>query len=298
MKYIYILLFWVVLYNSIYAKEEEHHSHIDSSNIKINYEIYNFKNSKKKENGQRYGIEIDHQTKKHHFQFYYEKSDTKTTPIVPKDLEVNKYALKYQYSLDNTQKFSLGYIKIYDNLMNEVDGGNVYGIGYDIAHIGLRQYISDYIHFDVYQTDLMIKKKFYFYDISLNGLLIGKYIHLSDKNSNNFSKKAKSNYFTLGMKLHTHYMGYHIGAAAYVGDRIFAIMNDGLVVQHHAMEFKQSYLLSLGHTITDNVSAHLRYVHHEAKEVPIDNDNVKVDNITFNILYKFKTKHILGFKYR
>jgi Ni,Fe-hydrogenase III component G len=283
----YILLFWVVAYSSICAKEEEHHSHVDSSNIKINYEVYNFKNSKKKENGQRYGVEIDHQTKEHHFQFYYEKSDTKTTKIVPKDLEVNKYVFKYKYSFANAQKLSLSYMKIYDNLMNEVDGGNIYGMGYDISYIGLRQYISDYSHFDVYQTDLMVKKEFHFYDMILNGLVIGKYIHLNDKDSNNFSKKAKNNYFTLGIKLHTHYMGYHFGAAAYVGDRIFAVMNDGLVVQHHAMEFKQSYMLTIGHNITDKISSHIRYIHHNAKEVPIDNDNVKVDNITFNIVYRF-----------
>ena len=283
MKQLIFLVCIGLISTIVEAKEEEYHTHEGKSNIKLNYEILDFTHSLKKEEGKRYGIEIDHENRYHHYQLYYEKTNTDTTKIVPKDLNVKKYTMKYQYKLHADERVSFAYIHIDDNLMKETNGGDIYGVGYLKSGFGLTQYISDYPHFNVYQTDMK-------YTLKSNGIkwtALGKYIHLSNKNSNNFSKKAKTDYFTAGLKVHTHYRGYHLGAGVFVGKRIFAVMKEGFRVQHHAMEFKNSYMCGVGHEILEGVVAHIRYTHHEAKEVPMNQDNVKVDAFTFDMVYSF-----------
>jgi len=274
MKNINRIAIFLIIPISIYAKDS----------IKINYETLDFDNSKKKEDGKRYGIMIEHNDKINHIQAYYEKTYTDTTPIVPKDLEVKKYTLKYQYKINPKERLTLSYATIDDNLMKETNGGDIYGVGYSKNNFGFTQYFSDYPHFNVYQSDLKytIKGK-------IQTTLIGKYIHLEDKNSNNFSKNAKNSYFTAGIKLHKHYYNnkIHLGAGAYFGKRIFAIMKDGFKVQHHAMEFKETYMCGVGYSFNKDLSTHLRYIYQKAKEIPINNDNVKVQNISLDFIYKF-----------
>jgi len=283
MKKLNTILLATLLCTSLLAKEEEHHEHDGTNNIKINYETLNFTNSKKKEDGKRYGVEIDHEEKHHHLQFYYEKTKTNTTNIVPEDLDVKKYTLKYQYKFSPKERVSLSYSQIDDNIMQETNGGHIYGIGYSKNGLGITQYLSDYPHFDVYQSDL----KYSFKKDGIKTTLLGKYIHLKDKNSNNFSRKAKTDYFTGGIKFHTHYNGFHLGAGAFLGTRMFAVMKEGFNVQHHAMEFKESYMIGVGHELGENMETHLRYGYHKAKEVPMDNDNVKVNNLSLDFVYRF-----------
>lgn len=287
MNKINTLLLSTILCTTLSAKEEESHSHIGDNNIKINYETLDFSNSKKKEDGNRYGVELDHEDENQHIQFYYENIKTNTTNIVPEDLDVNKYTFKYQYKITSEDKIILLYAHIEDNIMKETDGGDIYGVGYNINDFYITQYFSDYSNFDVYQTDLKYNIKYKFETFGFKTTFIGKYIHLKDKDSNNFSRKAKTEYFTAGIKFHTHYNGYHLGAGAYFGDRMFAVMKDGFQVQHHAMEFKESYMVGVGHSLGKNMIAHLRYSYHKAKEVPINNDNVKVENISLDFTYKF-----------
>ncbi len=40
------------------------------------------------------------------------------------------YTIKYQYKIDNRERLTLLYATIDDNLMEDVDGGNIFGIGY------------------------------------------------------------------------------------------------------------------------------------------------------------------------
>jgi len=283
MKKFNALLLSILLCSILTAKEEEQHHHDGSNNIKINYETLNFSNSKKKKDGQRYGVEIDHENKQHHIQLYYEKTKTNTTNLIPKDLDVNKYTIKYQYKLNPKKRLTFLYATINDNIMKETNGGNIYGVGYSNNGIGAMQYFSDYPHFDVYQSDL----KYNFNKQKVKTTLVGKYIHIKNKNSNNFSKKAKSDYLTGGVKFHTHYKGFHLGAGAYFGKRIFAVMKEGFKIQHHAMEFKESYMMGVGHSFSKNMTVHLRYGYHKAKEIPINNDNVNVKNLSLDIVYKF-----------
>ncbi|MEA3417979.1 MAG: hypothetical protein U9Q90_01175 [Campylobacterota bacterium] len=135
--------------------------------------------------------------------------------------------------------------------MKEVDGGNVYGLGYRYRDFKLTQYFSDYKHFDVYQTDVQYTFKKKFDTFRANATIIGRYIHLDDKESNNFSKNAKDDYFTTGLKAHVYYHQYNFGAGAFFGKRIFAVMNGGFRVQHHAMEFNRTYMGGIGRTFDD-----------------------------------------------
>jgi hypothetical protein len=265
------------------AKEEEEHAHEGQSNIKFNYEVLNFTHSKKKKDGQRFGVELDHDSKEHHFQLYAEKTKTHTSQLMLKDLDVKKVSMKYQYKFTPTEHLTFSYMHIDDNLMKETDGGNIIGIGYSWAGLGLTQYMSDYPHFNVYQTDLKYTLKHQ----SIKWTILGKYIHLGNKNSNNFSKKSKNNYLTVGLKIHTHFNGYFLGASVFVGERMFAVMKEGFAVQHHAMAFNQSYMLGIGYQLNKSSVAHIRYIHHNASEVPIHNTGVKVDALTVDIVYNF-----------
>ncbi len=53
------------------------------------------------------------------------------------------------------------------------------------------------------------------------------------------------------------------------------MMKDGFNVQHHSMEFKESYIVGAGYSIAKNLSIHMRYGYHKAKEIPIDNSGVR-----------------------
>jgi hypothetical protein len=257
---------------------------IKSDSIESSYGVLDFDNSKKKKSGERYGVKFNHKDNSSDIQLYYEKTRTDTTSIIPKDLDVNKYVFKYKYRYgflsDNGVTFLYG--KVRDNLMKETDGGDVYGVGWNIGQFSLMQYLIDYQHFNVYQSDFkfIIGKR-------IKSFIIGKYINLDSKNSNSFSRNAKSSYFTLGLKLHTKYNRFRFGAGSFLGKRAFAIMGDGFRIQHHAMEFKSTYMYGVGYSFNKNLSANLRYIYQKAKELPINNDNVKVESLFFSILYNF-----------
>jgi predicted porin len=46
-------------------------------------------------------------------------------------------------------------------------------------------------------------------------------------------------------------------------------------------------MIGIGHELGKNMATHLRYGYHKAKEVPMDNDNVKVNNVSLDLVYKF-----------
>ncbi len=262
-------------------------SYAEGTTIKLSYENLNFDNSMTKDQGKVYGIALDHKTDTALYQIAYEKTHTDTfQPPQQEDLDVNKYYLKYTHILEGKQAFSVSYATIDDNLMKETDGGHIYGLGYKYAAFSLTQYISDYTNFNVYQTDIKYKFKKEFGEIHTSATLLGKYIYLQDKESNAFSKNAKQDYFTPGVKLHAHYHDYHLGLGAFFGKRVFAVMHDGFKVQHHAMEFNETYMFGFGKHF-DEMDLNLKYVYQKATELPINNDNVKVQNIGLVLRYRF-----------
>jgi hypothetical protein len=274
-----LLFFLLCLPTIIYAEE---------STVETSFETLKFKNSKKKDNAKRYSLQIGHISQQHYYQFFYEKTDTNTfKPPLTEDLHVHKYAFKYTYLFNKKEHFEVSYQTIDDNLMKETDGGHIYGIGYGYHAFHITQYISDYPHFNVYQTDLTYQiKNNLLHQMHTKVMLIAKYIHLQDKESNNFSKNAKDHYLSPGVKLHMHRYGYHFGGAIFFGKRVFAIMNNGLSVQHHAMEFDQTAMFGVSKDI-GRVRIKLKYVYQQAEEIPIHNDNVKVANIALSLRYSF-----------
>lgn len=262
-------------------------SHAESTTLKFTYENFDFENSKKKDDGKRYGVVLGYQTDDDLYQIAYDKTNTNTfKPPLIKDLHVNKYYLKYSHKLDDRQSFSVSYAIIDDNIMKETDGGNIYGLGYKYGAFGLTQYLSDYDNFNAYQTEMKYTYTKVFGEIKTSATVLGKYIHLQDKDSNTFSVNAKEDYFTPGLKIHAHYKDYHMGAGAFFGKRAFAVMNDGFQIQHHAMEFEKTYMFGLGKHFSD-VDVSLKYVYQKATELPINNDNVKVENIIMQLGYRF-----------
>ena len=104
--------------------------------------------------------------------------------------------------------------------------------------------------------------------------------------ANNYTIKTEKEYFTIGAKVHAEYKDWHVAAAGYVGDRMFAVMNEGLRVQHHAMSFQKSTMFLVGKEF-DDVSVNLRYIKQYATEVPVDNKGVEVSNIALSVAYRF-----------
>ena len=274
----YALLLATVVATSAYAGQDK---------LTLKYEQLDFTNSKKKNNGKREGIALSHKDGENKYELLYERTDTKTfKPPLKKDLKVDKYYFKYTRKLENSQAFSASYATINDNIMRETDAGNIYGFGYKYNELAITQYISDYKNFNVYQTDLTYgyKKEYGLWEF--HGKLMGKYIHLQNRKSNNFSKNAKEDYATLGLKLHLYYDDYHFGVATFIGDRIFAVMHNGFKVQHHAMAFNKTYKCGIGKHFTWG-DIKVQYVYQEATEIPINNKNVKVDNVVLQVGYKF-----------
>lgn len=259
----------------------------DNTTINLGYELLDFENSKKKDEGKRYGISIKHNHDSDIYQLRVERTVTQTfQPPLTDDLKVNKYVFKYTHRYDEANAVSASFLTIDDNLMKETDGGNIYGLGYQYRTFGLTQYFSDYKNFDVYQTDLKYTFKHAWKELKVDATLLAKYQHLQDKDSNAFSANAKSNYFTPGIKVHLHYHDYHLGAGAFFGKRVFAVMDDGMRIQHHAMEFDKTYMVGIGRHF-EKVDLQLKYIYQEANEIPINNPDVKVDNIIFQLGYHF-----------
>jgi len=57
-------------------------------------------------------------------------------------------------------------------------------------------------------------------------------------------------------------------------------MNDGFKLQHHAMEFDRTYAIGVGKSISDFI-LRVQYIYQRAEELPMQNNNVEIDNIRF-----------------
>jgi len=259
----------------------------DKTTFITSFESFNFTNSKKKDNGNRFNIAINYQKDSFLWQIYYSKTLSNTfQPPLLDDLKVDKLYLKGCYSYDKFNSIYFGYATLNDNLMKDVDSGDIYNIGYRYENIKIMQYFSNYSQFNVYQSDIDYTLNYKLDDIKISINMAMKYIHLSDKNSNGFSKNAQEDYLTTGIDIHLLYPNFFIGSGVMFGKRAFAIMKNGFAIQHHAMEFDKTYQIGIGKKWND-IDVKLIYVHQEATELPIMNENVKVDNIILMIKYRF-----------
>ncbi len=262
------------------------------SSVSTYLESKSFTNSKQKEDGITYGVGADMHYKDSAYKITYEHTDTNTKqPPLPYDLKIDKLFLKYGYEFNDTFRVNLNYISILNDNLAITDGGNIYGIGFSYIpykHLSsnFTQYFSDYDDFNVYQSDLRIDYSTHLDEMHIKISSITKYINIDEENQNKFTKNAKDDYLTTGIKLHAHYKSYHFGAGAYFGKRVFAIMDDGFKVQHHAMEIKETYALGVGKVFSPFI-VRFQYIYQKATELSIQNPNVKVDTFRFVGNYKF-----------
>ncbi len=225
-------------------------------------------------------------SKNHKKQLKYGQLPWQSPPPLSDNLHINKIYLKYSYQWDEKQSFHGSYATIDDNLVRDTDGGDIYGIGYGYKSFGLTQYLSDYRNFNVYQTDIKYSFKKEFNELALKATIIGKYICLEGGRNHRFTQNAKDDYFSAGLQLHAKCKEFHCHCGAFFGERIFGVMNNGFGVQHHAMEFNETYMFGVGRKF-GNMDLNLTYVYQEATEIPIQNHNVKVQNIILQLVYRF-----------
>jgi len=262
------------------------------SSIVTYIESKDFDNSVQKEDGKIYGFGADIHLDYSEYRFAYEHGDTNTKqPPLKEDLKTDKLFLKYSYDLQNDFRFNINYINILNDNIAITDGGQTYGAGlsYKIKkniNSNFTQYYTNYDDFNVYQSDFTLDYKMKINEVKIKLTSITKYINLDEKNLNGFTKNAENDYLTTGIKLHLHYEGYHFGTAAYFGKRVFAIMDDGFKIQHHAMEFDRTYAVGIGKNISDFV-LRLQYIYSRAEELPVQNENVEISNIRVLLNYKF-----------
>ncbi len=112
-----------------------------------------------------------------------------------------------------------------------------------------------------------------------------KYIHLTHKKSNSFSRHAKTDYLTPGFKLHFQQKDIFWETGAFFGKRAFAVIHNGFAVQHHAMEFKESYMIAVGKE-WKRWRLYLNYHYLKADELPRLNRNVTVQNVVLGLRYR------------
>jgi hypothetical protein len=253
----------------------------------LGYQHLNFDNSKKKDNGNRVSVHLKYQQSTNIYQIAYENTHTNTfQPPLHKDLHVDKLYLHYTKILNQTQALSFYFGTLEDTIMKQANNAKMYGIDYRYQNFNFTQYYTHFKHFDVYQSDIAYHHTFNLGTFKIKSTIIAKYINLNNKNSNPFSKNAKDHYLTSGIKLHALYKKYHFGVGGFVGKRVFGIMNNGFVLQHHAMEFNKTLFAGVGKKFGD-IDITLKYIYQRATELPIHNKNVKVDNISVMMKYSF-----------
>ncbi len=258
-----------------------------SSWINTQCQNFHFKNSKQKDKGKRYILHLNYQKDGNGYAFAYAKTKTKTfQPPMKDDLDEDKLFFKYTKSLSTQKSLSFSYGIIHDNLTYETDGGKIYGIGYHYQKLKLTQYLSDYKHFNVYQTDLAYKLKHNLHAIRLQTTFLTKYMYLQDRKSNRYTQKAKASYFTTAMIFKAKYQDYYSRTGLFLGERLFAVMQDGFSVQHRAMEFDRTYFFEVGKQIK-TYTLMLKYLYMHATEVPIENKNVSMKDIIVSLTYHF-----------
>ena len=255
--------------------------------LHLEYQNFDFDGSKQKKHGENYVSHIGFKQEKNLYEAAYTKTETKTLqPPLSDDLSVDKIYLKYTRTINDKQSISISYATISDNIAKETDGGNIYGISYRYNGLKLNQFLSDYRHFNVYQTDIGYTLRYHTESWKFSAAFSGTFIYLQDKDSNTFSAKAQGDYITPSLILHSFYETYHVDMGAYWGKRIFTVMHDGFGIQHHAMEFNRTYMFATGKRI-GNLDVTLKYLYMRATEVPIQNPGVEIESFIFSIGYRF-----------
>ena len=264
-----------------------------NSEISTNYTYKDYENSKTKTQGKTLDYRFLHNFENSQITVNYEDSLTKRENEITKakltSLEVEKLSMKYLYNISEDLSFKTSFINIEDNLA-VTDNGKIYGLGLSKSidysnEIKVDTYLSDYDDFNVNQYDLTFVKKFKFNDINFMGQTGVKYIDINGSEYGNYT--LKDNYYTsYFLNLNANYNGFIFGLGFMNGDRLFAVQEDGLKVEHHALEQSKTYILSLGKKFKD-IDIISRYIYSNSKELPENRSDVKSQFVSLGLNYKF-----------
>jgi hypothetical protein len=264
-----------------------------NSEISTNYTYKDYDNSKTKTNGKTLDYRLLHNFENSQIVINYEDSLTKRENEITKakltSLEVEKLSMKYLYPISADLSFKTSFINIEDNLA-PTDDGKIYGLGLiksmnSSTEIKVDTYLSDYEDFNVNQYDLTFVKRFKFNEINFMGQTGIKYIDINGSKYGNYI--LKDNYYTsYFLNLNANYNGFIFGLGFMDGDRLFAVQEDGLKVEHHALEQSKTYMISLGKKIKD-IDLISRYIYSKSDELPENRDNVRSKFVSIGFNYKF-----------
>jgi len=279
-----ILVGSIVLSGLLYAQ---------NTNISYEYGVKDYSNSLTKIDGKVQNIGISHKLSNHMINLGFQSDNVDREHSITKanlpSLDVEKYSVKYTYKINDKVNLKASYIKIIDNLA-PTDQGKVYGLGVDYniekgLTAGLDIYKSDYETFDVNQYDFSLSKGFKIDNLKLKATVIAKKIDIDGSKYGAYTFKDKD-YFTAGLKLGANYNGYIAGVGAFFGKRAFTVLDDGIKVQHHAMEQDETYMLSLGKKFK-NFDILAKYSFQNGKELPENRDDVDTKVTSIALSYKF-----------
>ena len=265
-----------------------------NSEISTNYTYKDYDNSKTKTNGKTIDYRFLHNFESSQIVINYEDSLTKRENEITKakltSLEVEKLSMKYLYHISDELSFKTSFINIEDNLA-PTDDGKIYGLGLiknmnSSTGIKIDTYLSDYEDFNVNQYDLTFVKKFKLDNINFEAQLGSKYININGQNYENYI--LKDNYFlSYFLNLNANYNSFIFGLGFMNGDRLFAIQEDGLKVEHHALEQNKTYMVSLGKKFK-NIDLISRYIYSNSNELPENRNDVKSQFVSLGLNYKFR----------
>ena len=264
-----------------------------NSEISTNYTYKDYENSKTKTQGKTLDYRFLHNFENSQITVNYEDSLTKRENEITKakltSLEIEKLSMKYLYNISEDLSFKISFINIEDNLA-PTDNGKIYGLSLSKSidnsnEIKVDTYLSDYDDFNVNQYDLTFVKKFKFNDINFMGQTGVKYIDINGSEYGNYT--LKDNYYTsYFLNLNANYNGFIFGLGFMNGDRLFAVQEDGLKVEHHALEQSKTYMVSLGKKFKD-IDIISRYIYSNSNELPENRNDVKSQFVSLGLNYKF-----------
>lgn len=264
-----------------------------NSEISTYYTYKDYDNSKTKTEGKTLDYRFLYNFHNSELTINYEDSLTKRenelTKIKMTSLEIEKLSMKYLYHISNDLSIKTSFINIEDNLA-PTDNGKVYGFGFNknidsSNQIKLDTYLSDYEDFNVNQYDFTFIKKFRFENINFQAQTGIKYIDINGEKYQNYI--LEDNYYmSYFLNLNANYNGFILGLGVINGDRLFSVQEDGLKVEHHALEQNKTYLVSLGKKF-QNIDVITKYIYSNSKELPENRDDVSSKFFTFGLNYKF-----------
>ena len=264
-----------------------------NSEISTNYTYKDYENSKTKTQGKTLDYRFLHNFENSQITVNYEDSLTKRENEITKakltSLEVEKLSMKYLYNIRNDLSFKTSFMNIEDNLA-PTDNGKIYGLGLiksidNFNDIKVDTYLSNYADFNVNQYDLTFVKKFKFNDINFMGQTGVKYIDINGSEYGNYT--LKDNYYTsYFFNLNANYNSFIFGLGFMNGDRLFAVQEDGLKVEHHGLEQSKNYMVSLGKKFKD-IDIISKYIYSNSDELPENRNDVKSQFVSLGLTYKF-----------